>query len=144
MSPAKAQRRKGRRKAGGLEPGRLCAFAPLREKVLSKIPKVPRFQHERRGDWRGRSRSVTSAFDDHCHRELWSLKRRDTEKPSIDPRVVVVHNHFIVLTNHIPAIVLLDPVSRLRLTSLRIVNRHHLLRGSGLTAGINARRFHRA
>jgi hypothetical protein len=29
---AKAQRRKGRRKESYLEPGRLCAFAPLREK----------------------------------------------------------------------------------------------------------------
>jgi hypothetical protein len=29
---AKTQRRKGRRKESYLEPGRLCAFAPLREK----------------------------------------------------------------------------------------------------------------
>jgi len=35
ISPAKAQRRKESRKERSLEPGRLCAFAPLREKFLS-------------------------------------------------------------------------------------------------------------
>src|SRR6185369_6879518 len=108
--------------------------APPREHALLEISKIPRFQYERCCNRRSGSRSVTSTFDDHRHRELWSLDRRETEKPAIDPRVLVIHNHFIVLANDITLVVLLDLVPRLHFARLWIINRHDFLRRSRLAA----------
>src|ERR1043166_3979702 len=109
---------------------------------LSKIPKVLRFQHERCGNRRGRSRSVTTTFYDHCHRELRFLQRRNAKKPTINPWMFIVHNHFIVFTDDIALVVALDFVLRLHLTGLRIVKRHYLLRRSRLAASVYSRRLH--
>src|SRR5256885_15865837 len=57
--------------------------------------------------------------------------------------MLIVHNHFIVLANDIPAIVALDSVSSHRLTGFRIVNRLNLLRRSSLAASIDSRCFNR-
>src|SRR6185369_2116548 len=103
--------------------------------------KVPRFQYKCCSDWRGGSRSVTSTFDDHRHRELWSLYRCEAEKPAIDPRVIVVHDHFIVLTDNIALVVFFDLVPCLKLARLRIVKRDDFLCRSGLAARVNARCF---
>src|SRR5215208_3979274 len=80
---------------------------------LSEISKVPGFQHQRRRYWCCRSRSVPSTLDNHGHRELRSLERRDAEKPAVNPRIIIVHNPFIVLANDIAPIVALDLVPRL-------------------------------
>src|SRR6185369_10767657 len=98
--------------------------------------------YQRRSNRSGRFRAVATTFNDHGHRELWFLERRDAEKPAVDARVVVVHDHFIVLANNVALVVLLNPVSRLRRPSLRIVNRLDLLRRSGLAPRVDSRCFH--
>src|SRR5215217_2863780 len=110
---------------------------------LSEISKVPGFQHQRRRYWCCRSRSVPSTLDNHGHRELRSLERRDAEKPAVNPRIIIVHNPFIVLANDIAPIVALDLVPRLWLACFRVVNRHDFLRRPRLATGIDARSLHR-
>src|ERR1044072_2423554 len=90
-----------------------CAVASLREKILLKISKVLRFQHERCCNRRRRSRAVSTTFNDHRHRKLRLFEWSDAKEPAVDSWILVVHDHFVVLTNDVAFVVLLDFASRL-------------------------------
>src|ERR1043165_1467489 len=109
---------------------------------LFEISKVLRFQHERRGKRRRGFRSVTTTFNNDRHRKLRLLERRDAQKPTVDSRMLIVHDHLVILANDVPLVIALDLVLRLHLAGLRIVKRHNFLRRSRLATSIDSRRLH--
>ena len=109
-----------------------------------EVAGVSCFQYQRSGDRSGRFRTVTAAFDNHGNRDLRALERGNTKKPSVDSRVLLIHNQLIILTNDVATIIALDPVSRFWFTSLRIISRHNILGSASFTAGVNAGGFYRS
>src|SRR6188474_3481284 len=77
-----------------------------------KVAKVLGLQNQRRSNWSSRTRTVASAFDNHRHCELWPLERSDAEKPTINTRMLVVHDGFFILTNDVALVVFLNSMPR--------------------------------
>src|SRR5690242_8208720 len=71
------------------------------------------------------------------------FERRDTKKPRVDARVLLVEDYLVVLANDVAFIVALDLVFQLRRARFWIVNGNHLLRGTRLAARVNTGRTDR-
>src|SRR5690349_25045908 len=107
----------------------------------SQVPQVSRFHNQGRSQWRSGSRAVTAAFDDHGDRQLRFFERSNTQEPTVNTRMLFVHDHLVVLANDVALVVFFDAVSCLWLASLCIVNRHDFLGRTRLAAGVDACRF---
>src|SRR6266540_3693242 len=75
-----------------------------------EISKVPGFKYQRRGDRRGRLRTIASAFDNHRHRQLRSLQRSDAQEPTINSRMFFIHNGLFIFANDVALVVFLHPM----------------------------------
>src|SRR5688572_15043531 len=77
----------------------LCALHQAQNSSNSQVTQVSCFHHQSSGNRRRRSRSITTALDDYRDRQLRFLERRDAQEPSVNARMLFVHNDLFVLAD---------------------------------------------